>query len=119
MHGDFWPGNVLWHDGHIAALLDWEDACIGDPLIDLACMRSELFRVAGAEAVARFTHACARHVAIDPARLPWWDLFMATAPLLYMDGWGLAPDELATRRAASTRWQARALHALGVGGTSA
>src|SRR5690606_1157569 len=41
LHGDFWPGNVLWRDGRIAAVLDWEDAAVGDPLSDLAAARLE------------------------------------------------------------------------------
>lgn len=38
MHGDFHVGNVLYrHDsGDIAAVVDWELATIGDPLLDLA-----------------------------------------------------------------------------------
>ncbi|HTU59534.1 MAG TPA: phosphotransferase, partial [Polyangiales bacterium] len=26
LHGDFWPGNLLWHNDQLAAVLDWEDA---------------------------------------------------------------------------------------------
>ena len=36
LHGDYWPGNILWKDGRLAAVIDWEDACLGDPLVDLA-----------------------------------------------------------------------------------
>jgi aminoglycoside phosphotransferase (APT) family kinase protein len=36
LHGDFWPGNALWRDGALVAILDWEDAAIGDPLADVA-----------------------------------------------------------------------------------
>ena len=39
LHGDFWPENLLWRDGSIAAVLDWEDAALGDPLSDVACCR--------------------------------------------------------------------------------
>ena len=36
-HGDAWYGNVLVDDdGHITALLDFEDACVADPALDLA-----------------------------------------------------------------------------------
>jgi len=40
LHGDFWPGNVLWKDGRIAAVIDWEDAALGDPLADLGYLLS-------------------------------------------------------------------------------
>ena len=31
LHGDYWPGNVLWQQGRLAAVLDWEDAALGGP----------------------------------------------------------------------------------------
>jgi aminoglycoside phosphotransferase (APT) family kinase protein len=38
MHGDFAPGNVLFapqRPGRVAAVVDWEQSTIGDPLLDL------------------------------------------------------------------------------------
>jgi aminoglycoside phosphotransferase (APT) family kinase protein len=35
-HGDAWLGNMLVTSGRFSALLDWEDACIADPVLDLA-----------------------------------------------------------------------------------
>jgi len=34
LHGDYWPGNVQWRDGRIAAIIDWEEAAFGDPMAD-------------------------------------------------------------------------------------
>jgi aminoglycoside phosphotransferase (APT) family kinase protein len=42
LHGDYWPGNILWRDGRLVAILDWEDAAFGDPLADLANSRLEV-----------------------------------------------------------------------------
>ena len=36
LHGDFWPGNILWTKDEISGVLDWEYAAIGDPVSDLA-----------------------------------------------------------------------------------
>ena len=36
LHGDYWPGNVLWRDGRLVAVLDWEERDRGDPMADLA-----------------------------------------------------------------------------------
>ena len=55
LHGDFWPGNVMFNHQDLVAVLDWEDATWGDPLADLACARVELTCAYGPEASARFT----------------------------------------------------------------
>jgi aminoglycoside phosphotransferase (APT) family kinase protein len=114
LHCDYWPGNVLWHQGRLVAVLDWEDAALGDPLADVAVARAELYRARDAVTVERFTAAYARRATLDATRLPWWDLFVSTAALQYMDGWGLPAHELATRRAATAAWQARAFRTLGL-----
>ena len=38
VHGDFHYGNLLFEGGRVSAILDWEIAEIGQPLIDLGCM---------------------------------------------------------------------------------
>src|SRR5687767_2566978 len=55
LHGDYWPGNVMWRQRSLVAVIDWEDACLGDPLADLATARVELLCRYGAEAMERFT----------------------------------------------------------------
>ncbi|QEC47776.1 phosphotransferase family protein [Baekduia soli] len=44
LHGDLRTGNYLLHDGRIAAVLDWEEAHVGDPVQDLAHCALRLFR---------------------------------------------------------------------------
>jgi aminoglycoside phosphotransferase (APT) family kinase protein len=102
LHGDFWMGNLLWRGGELAGLLDWEDACLGDPMAELAAARCDLhsrFGPAAAEALATAYTALAP---LHPVRLAWWDLYMPTAQLIFMDGWGLPPDELDRVRVAMT-----------------
>ena len=36
LHGDFRLPNLKWRDGEIAGILDWELACVGDPMADIA-----------------------------------------------------------------------------------
>lgn len=38
LHGDVGPGNFLFDEGRVTALLDWEFAHLGDPLDDLATL---------------------------------------------------------------------------------
>ena len=42
MHGDYWPGNILWKQKKITGIVDWEYAAIGDPFSDLAVTSLEL-----------------------------------------------------------------------------
>lgn len=35
-HTDFWPGNTLWSDGNLAAVVDWESPAMGDREMDVA-----------------------------------------------------------------------------------
>ncbi len=92
LHGDFWPGNVLWNGGAIAAVLDWEDAALGDPLCDLAGARVELTWRQGERAADAFTEAYLALAPIDLFDLPVWELFVASAGAASMGEWGLAPD---------------------------
>lgn len=36
LHGDLHPGNLLVHDGRLAAVIDWGLAAVGDPAVDLS-----------------------------------------------------------------------------------
>jgi aminoglycoside phosphotransferase (APT) family kinase protein len=44
LHGDFRTGNYIMRDGKVVAVLDFEDAHIGDPVQDLAHFALRLFR---------------------------------------------------------------------------
>lgn len=110
LHGDFWPGNVLWRGDELAAVIDWEDAAVGDPLSDLACSRVELACAYGEAAMDAFTshYLRARHGAVDRARLALWELYVSAAALASMDQWGLEPRALASRRATTSAFRDRA-----------
>lgn len=103
LHGDYWPGNVLWQDGRLAAIIDWEDACLGDPLADLATARLELLCRYGGDAMERFTskylafhRQAGRPMRVD--QLSLWELYVSASALAVMGDWGLKPSEEARRR---------------------
>ncbi|HEX2560772.1 phosphotransferase family protein [Phenylobacterium sp.] len=119
LHGDFWPGNVLWRDGQISGVIDWEDAAIGDPLYDLAISRLDLLWAYGPSAVEPFTVAYARLAPqVDLTFLPWFDLGACLRPCGQISIWATsadAPAEAASRmreRHASFRSKALAAYAL-------
>ena len=55
LHGDFWPGNILWKDGQLVGIIDWENAAVGDPLADVANSRLEMLWAFGNDAMQSFT----------------------------------------------------------------
>jgi len=77
LHGDFWPGNLLWKGGQLNGVIDWEDACPGDPLADLAITRLDLLTIYGRAAMEAFTMAYRAQTALDWRGLPYWDLCAA------------------------------------------
>ena len=99
LHGDFWPGNVMWREGELAAVLDWEDAAIGDPVADLAGTRNELLWKYGLDARERFTALYLSMTSIDLGHLPFWEISGAAGALALMGEWGLDPEIEADMRA--------------------
>jgi aminoglycoside phosphotransferase (APT) family kinase protein len=91
LHGDFWPGNVLWRHGEISGVVDWEDAAIGDPLYDLAITRLDVLWTYGPGAPELFTQAYA-HAApqVDLAPLAWFDLGACLRPAGQISVWSTA-----------------------------
>jgi aminoglycoside phosphotransferase (APT) family kinase protein len=98
LHGDFWPGNVLWQDGRLIAVIDWDDAAIGDPLADLGTTRLELLWALGSEAMDRFTCHYRAVTTVDLADLPHWDIRAATEAREQLPQWGLAAGVERTMR---------------------
>ncbi|WP_415831242.1 phosphotransferase family protein [Deinococcus frigens] len=89
LHGDFWPGNLLWSGGQLSAVIDWEDAVHGDPLADLGNARLELLFFLGAGAMQAFTREYAALSGAHLAWLPYWDLRAALRPCGRLGNWGL------------------------------
>jgi aminoglycoside phosphotransferase (APT) family kinase protein len=108
----------MWQDGRLVAVIDWEDARLGDPLADLATARVELLCRYGDDAMERFTnqYLAAHHDTIGPLRLDSlavWELYVSAAALATMGDWGLEPAEEAQRRRRTERFFDRAARQLG------
>ena len=94
LHGDYWPGNILWRENRIASVIDWEDAAVGDPLADMANARLEILWAHGREVMQRFTQYYLATTHVDATHLPYWDLYTALRPIAGMASWGLDEDVL-------------------------
>lgn len=91
LHGDFWPGNIIWRDGTLAAVIDWEHAARGNPLADLAISRMDNYWGFGREAMEAYTSHYISATGMDTTDLPVWDLFAALRPMgnlkVWAQGW--------------------------------
>jgi aminoglycoside phosphotransferase (APT) family kinase protein len=87
LHGDFWAGNILWQDNRLVAVLDWEDARIGDPLEDFANSRLEILWAFGKEAMEDFSQSYRAMNRLDYSNLPYWDLVAALKPAFKILEW--------------------------------
>lgn len=78
LHGDYWLGNLLWKDGKIVSVLDWEDMMRGDPLVDLGKSRLELLWAYDNRVVNDYTkYYQSQMPSVDMTYLPFWDLWGA------------------------------------------
>ncbi|HXM58155.1 MAG TPA: phosphotransferase family protein [Candidatus Dormibacteraeota bacterium] len=82
VHADFHYGNMLFRDGRVVALLDWEIAQLGQPLLDLACLavvgrssRQGEDRVPGGGAVAVLDDQLLAMYGGDPDEFRWFLAF--------------------------------------------
>ena len=87
LHGDYWPGNLLWNEGQLVAVIDWEVAQLGDPLADLCISRLDMLWLLGTEAMQEFTEAYRSQTTIDFTNLPYWDLCTALRPMGQIAEW--------------------------------
>lgn len=66
--GDTGPGNLLFHEGKVSALVDFELAHLSDPMTDIACVRSrDLYTPLGRfpERLARYSELSGRAIDFD------------------------------------------------------
>jgi aminoglycoside phosphotransferase (APT) family kinase protein len=87
VHIDYWPGNILWQRGQIAAIVDWEEAAYGDPGIDVAYCRMEMVLSGVGHVADEFLHAyeTARDRRVE--NLAFWELAAAARPMFSPEGW--------------------------------
>ncbi|NDJ77733.1 MAG: aminoglycoside phosphotransferase family protein [Chloroflexi bacterium] len=106
IHRDYHPTNVLWQAGEVSGVVDWVNACVGAPNLDVAHCRLNLAQLYGVESADHFLRgyqAQAAGFAYDP----YWDALalievLPGPPELYQ-GWvdfgvtHLTPDTVRAR----------------------
>ena len=108
LHGDYWPGNIIWRDDALVAVLDWEDVAIGDPLADLAGARLELLWRYDHDVMSKFAELYFARNPMDATALPHWEIYVGEAAAASMANWGLEPAVEREMRARAERFVADA-----------
>ncbi len=81
VHGDFRMGNLICGEQRIQAVLDWELACMGDPMQDLGWLCVKTWRFGGGYPVGGIgkrtdlfaAYERASGATVDPARVRFWE----------------------------------------------
>lgn len=85
IHRDLHPGNVLWSRGTVSGVVDWTNACVGPPGIDIATCRWNLQEWAGEESATAFVTAYEDFT--GRPHHPYWDVAK-----IVEDDWDLVVD---------------------------
>jgi len=114
LHGDYWPGNVLWRDSRLVGIVDWEEAALGDAMADLANIRLEIVWHFGTAAMNMLTDEyLALRPAAESATLLVWDLCTALRACQYrLETLPLPAGEIASMRAAHRDFAVAAMRQL-------
>jgi Ser/Thr protein kinase RdoA (MazF antagonist) len=86
-HGDLWPGNMLWQDGRLTGIIDWEETLRGPAMGDVAICRLDVFWVFGREAMEAFTAYYLEARPVSTSGLEFWDLRVALRPMQNFAEW--------------------------------
>ncbi|MCE2494663.1 MAG: aminoglycoside phosphotransferase family protein, partial [Alphaproteobacteria bacterium] len=86
LHMDYWPGNVLWLNGRVSAVLDWDAAGYGDAALDVGYFRMNMYLRGVKEAAGIFLehYEAARGPVLN---LGFWELACAARPLPVPSAW--------------------------------
>jgi aminoglycoside phosphotransferase (APT) family kinase protein len=87
VHIDYWSGNILWDDGEISAVLDWEEAACGDPVIDVAYARMNMFLMGLPAAADEFLRVYEVEVGHVAENLGFWELAAAVRSMFDPVDW--------------------------------
>lgn len=81
LHGDYWPGNTLWEEDRLVAVVDWEQPAFGHPESDLAYCRLDVSLLGMPRAAEELVRAYEAAAGRRARQLAFWDLVAAQRPM--------------------------------------
>jgi len=87
VHIDYWSGNILWHENRISAVLDWEEAAYGDPVIDVAYARMNMILMGLTQSADDFLQIYESEMGCKVENIGFWELAAAVRPMIDPEEW--------------------------------
>lgn len=93
VHGDAWPGNMLFEGDTCTALIDWKTAGVGDPGVDLSGLRLQMAMQYGPDAPAEVLRGWQDQAGREAGTVSYWDAIAALNTPTELSGFsGLTGD---------------------------
>jgi aminoglycoside phosphotransferase (APT) family kinase protein len=89
LHGDVWPGNLLWSANQVTAFIDWKTAGVGAPGIDLSELRKQAAITFGPQAPAHVLTGWEQASGLTASHVAYWDAVAALNTRTTLDDWGI------------------------------
>lgn len=90
VHGDYWPGNLLWRRGQLVGVIDWEQPRLGDPTKDVATARGDLAVLYGSAAADAFVEYYLAAGGQPLSHAHFWELLICAWAVPEMPAWAQA-----------------------------
>nr|WP_167217841.1 aminoglycoside phosphotransferase family protein [Kribbella shirazensis] len=88
LHGDVWPGNLVWNNGGVAALIDWKTAGVGASGVDLSELRKQVAITFGPDAPAHVLSGWQQATGRRAEHVAYWDAVAALNTPTTLTDWG-------------------------------
>lgn len=110
-HYDYWSGNVLWQDGALTGVIDWDGASLAPRGFDIGWCRFDLVLLhgPGTTTVDTFCAAYREAAGAMPPDVELWDLHTAARSHRDVESW--VPNYAGLGRADLTAPELRRIHA--------
>jgi aminoglycoside phosphotransferase (APT) family kinase protein len=86
-HTDFWPGNTLWRDNELKAVIDWESPATGDREMDVAYCSLDIRYLAMDRVADRFVGAYREATGETLPNLAHWEAVALCRPMPDIAQW--------------------------------
>lgn len=90
LHGDVWPGNLLWAGDEVTAFIDWKTAGVGAPGVDLSELRKQVAITFGPDAPAHVLTGWEQASGLTASHVAYWDAVAALNTPTTLGDWGIS-----------------------------